>query len=37
MKTIMKLEELASITQLGAFLSGTQPVAFAVLSDKDAC
>jgi predicted nucleic acid-binding protein len=37
MKTIMKLEELASITQLGAFLSGTQAVAFSVLSDKDAC
>ena len=33
----MKLEELASITQLSAFLSGTQAVAFTVLSDKDAC
>ena len=33
----MKLEELASITQLSAFLSGTQAVAFSVLGDKNAC
>jgi hypothetical protein len=37
MKTIMKLEELASITQMSAFLSGTQAVAFSVLSNKEAC
>ena len=36
-KTIMKLEELVSISQLSAFLSGTQAVAFSVLSDKDTC
>lgn len=33
----MKLEELASIIQLSASLSGTQAVTFSVLSDKDAC
>jgi hypothetical protein len=37
MKNIMKLEELASITQMSAFLSGTQAVAFSVLSNKEAC
>ena len=33
----MKLEDLVTITQLTEFLSGTQAVAFSVLSDKDAC
>jgi len=37
MKTIMKLEDLTSIDQLVDFLSGTQAVAFSVISDKDAC
>jgi len=37
MKTIMKLEDLTTIDQLEDFLSGTQAVAFSVLSDKDAC
>jgi len=37
MKTIMKLEDLTTIEQLEDFLSGTQAVAFSVLSDKDAC
>lgn len=37
MKTIMKLEDLTSIDQLEDFLSGTQAVAFSVISDKDAC
>ena len=32
----MKLEELKTIGQLDAFLSGTQSVAFAVANDKDA-
>jgi len=36
MKALMKLEELKTIDQLSAFLSGTQAVAFSVLSDKDA-
>ncbi len=33
----MKLEDLVTITQLTEFLSGTQAVAFSVLSDKHAC
>jgi transposase InsO family protein len=37
MKTIMKLEDLTTIDQLSDFLSGTQAVAFSVISDKDAC
>jgi len=37
MKTIMKLEDLTTIDQLENFLSGTQAVAFSVISDKDAC
>ncbi len=37
MKTIMKLEGLKTIEQLEDFLSGTQTVAFSVISDKDAC
>jgi len=37
MKTIMKLEDLTTIDQLVDFLSGTQAVAFSVISDKDAC
>jgi transposase InsO family protein len=37
MKTIMKLEDLTTIDQLRDFLSGTQAVAFSVISDKDAC
>ena len=37
MKTIMKLEDLMTIDQLEDFLSGTQTVAFSVISDKDAC
>jgi len=37
MKTIMKLEDLTSIEPLEDFLSGTQAVAFSILSDKDAC
>ena len=36
MKTIMKLEDLTTVDQLTDFLSGTQAVAFSVLSDKDA-
>ena len=36
MKTIMKLEDLTTIDQLTDFLSGTQVVAFSVISDKDA-
>jgi transposase InsO family protein len=35
MKTIMKLEDLTTIDQLIDFLSGTQAVAFCVISDKD--
>jgi len=37
MKTIMKLEDLTTIDQLTDFLSGTQAVAFSVISDKGAC
>ena len=37
MKTIMKLEDVTTVAQLTEFLSGTQAVAFTVLSDKDAC
>jgi hypothetical protein len=37
MKTIMKLEDLTTIGQLEDSLSGTQTVAFSVISDKDAC
>ena len=37
MKTLMKLEDLVSIDLLADFLSGTQAVAFSILSDKDAC
>jgi transposase InsO family protein len=37
MKTIMKLEDVTTVAQLTDFLSGTQAVAFTVLSDKDAC
>ena len=37
MKTIMKLEDLTTIAQLTDFPSGTQAVAFSVMSDKDAC
>jgi transposase InsO family protein len=37
MKTIMKLEDLTTIDQLEDFLSGTQVVAFSVISDKDTC
>ena len=33
----MKLEDLKAIDQLEDFLSGTQSVAFSVISDKDAC
>ena len=33
----MKLEDLTTIDQLTDFLSGTQAVAFSVISDKDAC
>ncbi len=31
----MKLEDLTTIEQLTEFLSGTQAVAFSVISDKD--
>jgi len=37
MKTIMKLEDITTIDQLEDFLSGTQAVAFSVISNKDAC
>lgn len=37
MKTIMKLEDVTTVDQLTDFLSGTQAVAFSVLSDTDAC
>ena len=37
MKTIMKLDDLTTIDPLVDFLSGTQAVAFSVISDKDAC
>lgn len=36
MKTIMKLEDVTTVDQLTDFLSGTQAVAFSVLSDTDA-
>ncbi len=35
MKTIMNAEDLTTISQLIAFLEGTQPVAFEVASNKD--
>ena len=35
MKTILKLEDLKTVSQLSDFLSGTQAVAFSVVSDKD--
>ena len=37
MHTIMKLEDVTTVDQLTDFLSGTQAVAFSVLSDTDAC
>ena len=37
MKTIMILEDLTTIDQLTNFLSGTQAVAFSVISDKVTC
>lgn len=37
MKTIMKLEDLKTVDQLTSFLSGTQSVAFSVISDKNDC
>src|SRR3990170_996071 len=37
MKTIMKLEDVTTVAQLTDFLSGTQAVAFTVLSDTDTC
>ena len=37
MKTIMKLNTLTTLTQVEAFLAGTQPVTFSVLSTKDEC
>lgn len=37
MKTIMNLADLTTLDQLEDFLSGTQAVAFSVISDKDAC
>jgi len=33
----MNLEDLKTIDQLTDFLSGTQAMAFSVISDKDAC
>ena len=36
MKTIMKLEDLTTVDQLTDFLTGTQAVAFSVLSNTDA-
>ena len=33
----MKLEDLKTVDQLTSFLSGTQSVAFSVISDKDEC
>jgi len=35
MKTIMKLDDLTTLSQLRDFLSGTQAVAFSVIGDKD--
>ena len=37
MKTIMKLEDLATIDQIADFLSGTQAVAFSALSHPQEC
>ena len=37
MKAIMKLEDLTTIDHLVEFLTGTQAVAFSVISDKDVC
>lgn len=37
MKTVMKLEDLETIDQLGEFLTGTQLVGFSVINDKDGC
>jgi len=37
MKSIMKLEDLTTVSQLAEFLSGTQGVAFSDVSDKDEC
>ena len=37
MKTLMKLEDLSTISQLSDFSSGTQAVAFVVISNKDDC
>jgi len=37
MKTIMKLDDLTTIEQLAKFLSGTQAVAFSVISNTDDC
>jgi len=37
MKTIMKLNALTTLGQVAAFLSGTQPVTFSVLSTKAEC
>jgi hypothetical protein len=33
----MKLNALTTLAQMDAFLTGTQPVAFSVLSPKDEC
>lgn len=33
----MKLEDIMTIDQLVGFPSGTQAVAFSVISDKDVC
>jgi len=37
MKTIVKLNDLCTISQLADFLSGAQAVAFTVADNKDAC
>ena len=37
MKTIMKIEDLTTVSQLAEFLSGTQAGALSVTSDKDDC
>tara|TARA_B100000315_G_C14235604_1_gene432990 strand:+ start:150 stop:302 length:153 start_codon:yes stop_codon:yes gene_type:complete len=36
-KTIMRLEDLKTIDQLSAFLSGTQAVAFSIILGEDDC
>jgi transposase InsO family protein len=36
MKTIMKLDNFKTIEQMEAFLTGSQPIAFAVATNKDA-